>query len=206
MLQLHPIAMSMGGEKGRQAVTMGTLGGGFRAVVAIIILLCTGTLAVNAELTAFDEYAVKAGFVYNFAKFVEWPASAFRDAQAPLVVCVVGQDPFGSKLNTLENKTISGRKLVIKRMATSEDLERCHVLFISSSENAWLSDILKAARNRNILTISEAPDFCRSGGTINLFLDGDRVRFEINIRNAEKAGLKISSHLLSLAKICREDN
>jgi hypothetical protein len=205
------MAMSFNSKVGRKTI-MWFLGTGRIPVISLFasfimaLLLCAGAVPVNAEPRAFDEYAIKAGFVYNFAKFVEWPADAFRDSQSPLVICIVGNDPFGSKLDVLENKTVLGRKLVIRRLAILDDILKCQGLFISRSENSQLPAILKAARNKNILTISEAPNFCRSGGMINLFLDGDKVRFEINIRNAEKARLKISSHLLNLAKICREDN
>ena len=176
------------------------------ASVIIVLLVFTGAIQVNAESTAFDEYTIKAGFVYNFTKFVDWPADAFKDNQSPMVICIVGKNPFGSKIDTLENKTVSGRKLVIRRLATFDGAEKCQVLFVGRSENDQLSAILKAASNNNVLTISETPNFCRSGGMINLFLDGDKIRFEINIRNAEKARLKISSQLLNLAKICHEDN
>ncbi len=179
---------------------------GFFALTVIIFIALIVSKPVNAETGAFDEYAIKAGFLYNFTKFVDWPADAFKDAQSPLVVCIIGKDPFGNKLDVLENKTISGRKVIVRRLAAFDNTEKCQVVFIGRSENDQAPAILKAARTRNILAISETPNFCSSGGMINLFLEGDKVRFEINIRNAEKARLKISSQLLNLAKICREDN
>lgn len=179
---------------------------GVLAAVVISFFMLTASIPVNAEPPAFDEYTIKAGFLFNFAKFVEWPAEVFKDPQSPMVICIIGKDPFGSRLDVFENKTIAGRRLVIRRVSSVDQAEKCHICFIGRSEREQLPAILKAIRNRKVLTISETQNFCRAGGVINLFLDDDKVRFEINIRNADKAGLKMSSQLLNLARICREDN
>ncbi|MBI5639656.1 MAG: YfiR family protein [Nitrospirae bacterium] len=176
-------------------------------IVSAILALFLSFPAIRAyaEPGPFDEYAVKAAFLYNFAKFVEWPPSSFKDSHAQLIIYIIGIDPFGDKLDVLADKTVSGRKLLIRRVAAYDDLGKCHILFISRSEKDQLGNILKAIKNRNVLTVSELNNFCSSGGIINLFLEGDRVRFEINQRAAERAGLKISSHLLNLAKVYREE-
>lgn len=179
---------------------------GIQLCVFLWLLLSAGAAPVRAEPAGFDEYAVKAGFVYNFAKFVEWPAEAFRDEHSPLLICIVGRDPFGSRIDLLANKTVAGRKLAIKRLGNAEGPERCQILFVGKTENDHLPALLKADRHRALLTIGESPLFCRAGGIINLFPEGDKLRFEISSRNAEKTRLKISSQLLNLARPCREES
>lgn len=147
------------------------------------------------------EYEVKAAFLYNFSKFVEWPQGSFRDAKSPFVICAIGEDPFGGALDTIHGKNINGRKVVIKRMESIEDGEECHILFISASERGNLSQIFRTIKQLSVLTVGDMKGFAGSGGIINFISEDNRIGFEINVSAAEKANLKISSKLLKLGKI-----
>ncbi len=156
----------------------------------------------ETETETSREYLIKAAFLYNFAKFTEWPAGSFLDSDAPLDVCVFGEDPFGGALESIAGKTIRGRRVAVHRVASIEAGAACHLLFISASEATRLAGILEALRGRPVLTIAEMPGFARSGGIINLKTNpDDRIRFEINASIAKRAGLRLSSKLLNLAEI-----
>lgn len=174
----------------------------------ILILLAVNQLGTGPMAQAQPpsrEYAVKAAFLYNFAKFVQWPAASFFDDQTPLNVCILGEDPFGAAMQTIQNKTVRGRKLVVHRYRQSEDLEKCHLLFICRSEKEMLSDVLEALRNCSVLTVSDMDAFAERGGVIHFIQVDNKLRFEINLDAAERAALKISSRLLKLARIVREN-
>jgi hypothetical protein len=152
----------------------------------------------------FQEYQVKAAFLYNFAKFVEWPAGSFPDPHSPLVLAVIGKDPFGEVLESLKGKGIGNRKLVIKRFADVERLEKAHLLFISDSEKDRWKFIQRKIESTQTLMVSDLKGFCEAGGHIGFYLEENKVRFEINPEAAQRNGLKISSQLLKLAKIVRK--
>ena len=158
-----------------------------------------------AAAAASREYLIKAAFLYSFAKFTVWPIEAFSDPQAPLRLCILGEDPFGAALESIEGKSIKNRPLAIIRIAQVADAERCHILFVSTSEEERLRAILDDLRERPILTISDIPNFARAGGTINLKTVEDRIRFDINVDAANAADLRISSKLLRLANIVSAD-
>ena len=145
------------------------------------------------------EYQVKAALIYNFAKFVDWPPEAAADDT--LVVGVLGQDPFGPALEALQRKTVKDRPIQVKRFATLDELEQCHILFISSSEEANLLEIFGAVSGASVLTVGETESFAESGGVISLVNRRTKVRFKINVSAGESSGLQISSHLLKLAEI-----
>jgi len=148
------------------------------------------------------EYQIKAAYIYNFAKFVNWPSKVFADASSPIVIGVLGEDPFGNTLEqTVKDKTVNGRKLQARRFDKINEVERCHILFVSSSEKMRLSRVLEQVRGSNVLTIGELGGFARQGGVIGFTMEGNKVGFEINIGAAKKAGLDVSSQLLKLAKV-----
>ncbi len=173
----------------------------FPIVVAIVI----GVLAAPAlRGQEIDEYQVKAAFLYNFAKFVEWPAQSFRSRQDPIVVCVLGHNPFGNSLEqVIRGKLIDGRDLAFRQVDSAEEAGACQILFISSSEGKRFRSLSENLKPAGILTVGEAQGFAANGGVINFKLDGGRVRFEINVDAAEHAQLQISSKLLSLAQIVK---
>jgi hypothetical protein len=167
------------------------------------VLMCSSP-GTRADAQSISEYQVKAAFLYNFARFVEWPKDAFPDARTPILLGIVGEDPFGGALEqTVKGKTISGRELVLKRVPPQQDLKGFHLLFVSSSEARHLSQIMESVNGKGVLTVGETDGFTQAGGVINFTLVENKVRFEINTDAAERAGLKISSKLLSLAKIVK---
>lgn len=143
------------------------------------------------------EYEVKAAFIYNFAKFVEWQ----KPADEALPLCIIGDDPFGPAMKNVEGKTVAGKRISVRRIKSLEELKGCRMLFISSSEKRKLGEITGLAKDIGILTISDTESFAEKGVVINLYMEEDNVRFEINIDAASDARLKINSRLLSLARI-----
>jgi hypothetical protein len=162
------------------------------------LLIAGGSRAQDAQPS---EYQVKAAFIFNFAKFIDWPPGAFADSRSPLCIGIFGENPFGGNLErTVHDKTLNNRPIVVKDCRTLDEAKKCHLLFIGTSEKKVLQEILDGLAGTNILTIGETETFIKSGGMINFFREGNRFRFEINDEAARKAGLKIDSKLLGLGK------
>jgi YfiR/HmsC-like len=146
------------------------------------------------------EYQIKAAFLYNFAKFVDWPPAPSTVANSPIVIGILGENVFHDDLeNTLHGKTISGHPIQLKPCRSSVEATNCQILFISPSEKSHFEHILHDLQGSNILTVSETDHFIEDGGIVNFVIVGKNVRFQINNDAAKKAGLTISSKLLSLA-------
>jgi YfiR/HmsC-like len=168
------------------------------AFMLILLFFCAPVMAQEA----LSEYQVKAAYLFNFLKFVDYPSEAFADPLAPIVVGVVGEDPFGSALpQVVTGKTIAGRDLVIRLYRPGEDLRGAHILFISASERKRLPMILSSLRGSSVLTVSDMAGFLDAGGMIQFLNENDRVRFAINMGSTSRAKLKMSSKLLSLARV-----
>lgn len=151
-----------------------------------------------------EEYQVKAAYLYNFAKFVDWPAGAFASAASPISICILGEDSFGGALHeVVRDKTAGGRLLVVRTIPELSSARGCHVLFISAVEWKTNRPALGRLAGGAVLTVGETPGFSSSGGIVSFKLEGRRVRFEINVDAARQAQLQISSKLLSLAEIVR---
>jgi hypothetical protein len=159
---------------------------------------------------ATREYQVKALFLLNLAKFVDWPASSFPVPQASFVICVVGQDPFGASLDdATTGHMIGDRGIEVDRYPSTRNLSEaqfCQIVFVSSSEKQRLRKIITFYQNKNALLVGDTQGFASTGGAIEFQMDGDQVRFTINPDAAEHAGLKLSSKLLSLATIVHGDS
>jgi hypothetical protein len=156
---------------------------------------------LQAQTRAPTEHQVQIAFLYNFAKFVEWPPDAFQDSDSRFTLCIAGADPFGKELEeNLDGKTIQDKKLVLKRIADPAEAQSCQVLFISASEEARLNDFLGPVGRSPVLTVSDMDHFIQRGGIVGFTLEQRRVRFNVNLRAADHAGLKMSSELLKLAK------
>jgi len=161
---------------------------------------------LGSEAKEFPEYQLKAAFLYNFAKFVTWPSNVFPNADTPLTIGIVGEDPFHETLrNLVADKRVGGRALAIKHFEPGDVIQECHLLFISRSEKERIPAILATLRGKSILTVSEIERFAQRGGMINLIMVGDRLRFEINPGVAEREGLKISSKLGILGIIVQSE-
>jgi hypothetical protein len=165
--------------------------------LALVMVHC---LTAASPAQPFDEYQVKAAFLYNFAKFVQWPSEAFQTATEPIAICVLGQDPFGRSLaDTVAGRAIEGRSIVVRHISDIKQAAGCHVLFIASTENKRSPAIL-ADIKPGILTVGDS-DTSGTGVVINFRLDEGKVHFEIDVDAAEREKLQISSRLLSLAHI-----
>jgi hypothetical protein len=162
----------------------------------------TALLALAAVVPAWaqssSEPVVKAGFVYNFAKFAEWPAGALNGAQIGL--CLIGADPLGSVFAVLEGRTLQGRTLAVRRNVRIDELKTCAIVFITDVDERRQSDALRALRGLPVLTVGDADGFADAGGMIGLVTADDRIQFEVNLDPAQRAGLKINSQLLQLAR------
>jgi hypothetical protein len=176
-----------------------------RAVVALILatvsLLAEGT-TVMSKPRDFGDYEVKAAFIYNFAKFVEWPSEAFDRPDAPIVIGIVGDDPFGSALErTTQGKQVNDRPFLIRRLDWGDEVRNRQILFLSGSDAGRARRFLDRVKGVPVLTIADQPGLARRGAVINFVVEQERVRFEINVEAARRARLTISSRLLSLAKV-----
>jgi hypothetical protein len=159
---------------------------------------------MQGQSGAASEYAVKAAFLFHFAQFVEWPAAAFRDASSPLVYCTIGLDPFQGALDAaLSGKMIGARAFQVRHYKEAQEAHGCHVLFIGAEQKRQLSAALSELKGTPVLVVGESDKFVDEGGMIGFSLEENKVRFEINLEAAEKAGLKISAKLLALAKTVR---
>ena len=146
------------------------------------------------------EYQIKAAFLFNFAKFVEWPPRVLTEAKSPIIIGILGENPFHEDLaQVVRNKSIDQHPLLIHELRSPAQAANCHVLFISTSEKKRLPEIFAALKSASVLTVGEMDQFTEAGGMINFVLVGTKIRFEINQEAATSAGLKISSKLMSLA-------
>ncbi|HEY5039524.1 MAG TPA: YfiR family protein [bacterium] len=176
--------------------------------------LLTITLILGLVLPVFgqiSEYAVKAAYLFNFAKFVEWPTGTFQGETSPIIIGVLGEDPFGDDLDRIiEDKSVNGHSIRLKRFGVFDgiqipQLRRCQILFIAYSEKDHLSVILQVLRGAPVLTVSEIGKFPLSGGMILFDQEGQRITLGINPKTAQRAQLKISSKLLHVAKIYKSE-
>lgn len=169
----------------------------------ILALVSAVLMAINsgrAQDSPPSEYRLKAAFLFNFAKFVEWRPEAFADAKSPFIIGVLGDNPFGSELEqTVAGKKINDHPITILPFRAAADATNCHILFISTSEKQRLPQIFESLRGASVLTVSETAHFTEAGGMINFVPEGNKIRFQINDDAAKAARLKISSKLLSLA-------
>lgn len=170
-----------------------------------LILLAIPLLRVSAEVTVADEYQVKAVFLLNFTKFVEWPAQMFKSDNDPVAICVLGENPFGSTLKeAVRGKMVGNRTLTVRQIAAAKDAAGCHILFLAIADGNRARAALAELSGRGVLTVGEADDFITAGGIVRFMLKDERVRLEINAGAAEKVSLKISSKLLSIAETVRK--
>lgn len=155
--------------------------------------------AANAEVSAPTVYQVKAAFFYNFTKYVELPDRVLSNYNGPLNMCIIGDDPIVESLGSIGEKTVNNRPLLIRHLKGLGEIGQCHYLFISESEQEQLPEILRRSAQKGILTVSDIEDFTRSGGMVGFITVNKKIRFSVNLRAAQKTGIRISSQLLKLA-------
>jgi len=175
-----------------------------RIIVAVAGLLFTVS-SVLAEQKP-NEYQVEAVYLYNFGRFVEWPSRVAPTKSDVFTICVLGEDPFGRTLDaTFAGATIENRSVVARRISSPNESADCQILFLSSSEASRLSKIIESLNKTAVLTVSDMPQFSQRGGMIQFVLEGNRVRFEVNLNATQKAGLTLSSELLKVATAVRRN-
>ena len=193
-------------------------------LIILLILPAASILAQSQDDSSQRrEYKIKAAFLYNFIKFVDWPEEKAVSKNETVMIVIIGKDPFGDAFEPIKNKKIKGNDTIIKYFPGFKELKRiekdnnseyenivaelrkCHLLFICSSEKDNLVDILSLVKNHNILTVGESPGMLEVNGIINFLLDENKVRFEINLNNARESKLVIRSQLLRLAKNVIDD-
>jgi YfiR/HmsC-like len=176
----------------------------WRTIAVVLWLLFTTSSVFGQERPG--EYQVKAAYLYNFGRFVEWPAKLTTTNAGSFNICVLGEDPFGPALDTaLSGETIGNQKVAARRISNPQDSADCQILFISSSEAKRLNKIVEALDKSSVLTVSDIPQFSQRRGMIQLVMEGNRIRFEVNLAATQRAGLTLSSELLKVATVVRRD-
>jgi hypothetical protein len=169
-------------------------------LLAALLFLCFSR-RVYAQGGAAEEYQVKAAFLFHFAEFVNWPAEAFADGAAPVTYCTLGEDPFQGALDqSLHGKMVGAHPLRVEHLKQTQGIQDCRVLFVGANEKKRLSAALAGIKGNPILTVGESEHFVQDGGMIGFCMDGNKVRFEVNLDAAGQSRLKISARLLALAK------
>jgi hypothetical protein len=175
------------------------------ALVLLALLVASSRPSLGAlddELPLPTEYEVKAAYLYHFARYVDWPSSAFPSDGAPFVIAVLGDDPFGPLLDqALEGRRIADRTTRVVRTRSVEEAARAQLVFISASETGDLPQIMRKLGRRQVLTVGDLEEMARRGAVIAFRRDRNKIRFDINPRRAEGNGLKVSSQLLRVARI-----
>lgn len=175
------------------------------ALVLAAVLSSACAPVDRAQAEPPGEYQLKAAFLFNFAKFIDWPATNFSSPQSPFIICILGTDPFGHAMDdVLRDKSIDNRPVVISRLKNITEAKQCHMVFVSQSETARLADIIQELRGARILLVGESDGFAAAGGMIQFTREDNHVRFLINSDAADRAGLKVSSKLLSLARVIHD--
>ena len=168
-----------------------------RGLVAGVVILCASAAPIRTQSAL--EYDVKAALLLNFARFIEWPDSAFENAQSPIEVCVLAPSPFGEALErTLAGETIANRPLAARQVQGVSDSARCHLLFVPSGAESRATSLLRQRRAHTV-TVGESRRFADMGGAVNFVIEGGRVRFNVNLGPVEDRGVRISARMLQLA-------
>jgi hypothetical protein len=179
--------------------------GSLRWIACVLLWHALGGAPVHgADPVAPSEYAVKAAFIYNFAKFTEWPPAAGGGTRDPIVLCAFAGEPYDAALASIDGKSVQGRTLRVRRGLRPIEIKSCHVVFIAASEERRIPELLRAAAKAPVLTVGDSDGFAEGGGMIGLINADNRVQFEINNDAAQRVNLKIGSQLLRLARLVKE--
>ena len=177
---------------------------GLAAIVLALSVAMAGLSAAAPGTPRSPDYVIKAAYLYNFAMFVEWPRDAFASPDAPLVIGVVGSDPFGGALDkVVEGKRIDKRRLQVVRIQSMQEARLCHLLFFSAEDRLRLPEFVARLGDASILFVGEWDDTLREGGTIAFGRLDNKVSYDINLPAANRARLKVSSKLLHIARFVR---
>jgi YfiR/HmsC-like len=175
------------------------------SIFTLITAVAIVSTSIQAQMPKANADQVQAAYLYNFGKFVKWPANAPANQTGSFIICVLDRDPFGAILQSiLAGESVGGKPVAVKRLPRAEDAAGCHILFINSAQEKDLKEILAAIDDSSVLTVSDMHDFSKQGGMIQFVLEGDRIRFEINLESAERSHLVFPSELLKVAVAVRK--
>ena len=188
----------------------------FITAVVLVILLTASNVYPETKSAQYKEHEVKAAFMYNFLKFVNWPKDKITQDNNQITIGIIGEDPFGPAADIFKGKAVEDRKVVVKYFDSARQLKEtaekdknnervreligCHLLFICPSEQKYVKDIIDIVGQRGVLTVGDSEKFIESGCIINFLLEDNKIRFDINLDAADKAGLEMRSQLLRLAR------
>lgn len=193
---LAPIVRS---ERRRGPLSWARRGRRWRDLALLPALLIPGAAHAQGSPGSI-EYQVKAAYLLNFTRYVEWPASAFSAPAAPLEICVLGQDPFGDELKrATANRSSQGHPILVRRARDRSELEGCHLVFVGEQESRRLAESPRKLTSFGVLTVGDTEQFARDGGVIGFLISNETVRFVVNLDARDRAGLRISSRVLTLA-------
>ena len=204
---LHPLEKSLARAPGHHSRKRNSV---VRVTnILLVAILCLGTFVPGVELyaqqvTTIDrEYTIKAAFLYHFLTYIDWPEGTFTDSKQPFVIGVFETDPFGAVLDKIAaTKNVAGRPIEIRRLNSTDKLLECHIVFMAGTVDAAAQkNVLRALENSHVLCVGETDDFVELGGAAQFFVEGNKVRFAFNTDVVDRNNLKVSSKLLSLAKI-----
>ena len=170
--------------------------------ILMLMVLAGAAVQAGAQGPVFDEYQLKAAYLYNFAKFVEWPPGTFAKSNDSISICIIGQNPFGSELEDMvRGNKIGERAVAVRMLPDTQQAGKCHIVFIGATESKRTSALLESLKGGGILTVGDTEDFTALGGIIRFRLDGTHLHIQIALETAERSKIRISSRLLSLAEI-----
>jgi hypothetical protein len=176
-----------------------------RVGILLYILISSWTVTENvqkSQAVSTKEYEIKAAFLLNFTRFIEWPDQSFALDKSPFIIGILGDDPFGDVLNEIiSGEKVNGHPLIIQHYYSVKDIKTCHILFINTQNQESLSGVINSLKDQNTLTVSDIPDFASKGGMVGFFIENNKVRLRINLDQARASNLSIDSKLLRLAQI-----
>lgn len=171
-------------------------------MLLLLLLLPSAERSFAADPLTLGEYQIKAGFLFNFTRFVEWPANAFLTPASPILICVAGETPLTDLLSdVVVGKVVDGRAVGVKRVNPGDDLHRCNLVFISAAAERHAAEILAGVKKSNTLTVGETPGFAQGGGMINFAIQDNKVKLEMNLEAATRAELKVNSKLIAVSRL-----
>lgn len=169
---------------------------------ATVLALVCASSAAKAQSAPLTEDQIKAGFLFNFTKFVEWPPEIFGGANSPIVMGIVGDSLVGKLLTEVATgKSVNGRPVMVKQLKEGQDLKTCQIIFLGSSDEKHMFQLLEGLKESSVLTVGEMPGFIHAGGMINFFIEENKVRLEINLDAATRVRLKISAKVIAVARL-----
>lgn len=172
-----------------------------RGAVACAALVAVAALSAGRASAAADEYALKAAFLYNFTRFVEWPTTAYGDADDPFRICVFGTDPFGARLDALTRRRVGERAIEIARPSTAAELPRCQIAYLGAGTTDAVEAAARGSAAPTTLTVASDADFARDGGMVALVTAEGRVRLHVNLASIRRSPLRVSAKLLEVSEV-----